>query len=133
MPLSGKRKRTADLVRIICTDRYHRDTTEFATQGFRLLCLAELVPWEAGSFALRERGISSAVMTRVKRSLVVRELGHGAWTYQFKCEGNRGCGRDPQMHEDRVLAIVMALFGLEREKDPRATRIDLDITRFKGL
>jgi hypothetical protein len=120
-------------VRATCTDQYHRNTTEFAIQGFHLLCLAELVPLEAGGFTLRERGISSAVMTRVKPALVVRELGHGAWTYQFRCEGNRGCGLDTQMHEDRLLAIVMALFRLEREKDPRVTRIDLDIMRLKGL
>lgn len=120
------------MVRITCTDQYHWDTAEFASQGFHLLCLAELAPLEAGGFTLRERGISSAVMTQVKPTLVVRELGHGAWTYQFKCEGNRGCGRDPQMHEDRLLAIVTALFRLEREKDPRATRIDLDITRLEG-
>lgn len=119
-------------MRITCTDQYHRDTTEFATQGFHLLCLADLVPLEAGGFTLRERGISSAVMTRVKPALVVRELGHGAWTYQFMCEGNGGCGRDLQMHEDSLLAKVMALFRVEREKDPRATRIDLDITRLKG-
>ena len=119
-------------MRITCTDQYHRDTTEFASQGFHLLCLAELVPLEAGGFTLRERGISSAVMTQVKRALVVRELGHGDWTYQFKCEGNGGCGRDPQMHEDRLLAIVTALFRLERERDPRATRIDLDITRLES-
>jgi len=115
-------------VRLTCADQYHRGTEEFAKHGFHLLCLAELVPLEAGGFTLRERGISSAAMTRVKSSLAVRELGHGAWTYQFKCEGTWGCGDDPQLHEDRLLAIVMALFRSEREKDPRATRIDLPIT-----
>ena len=98
-----------------------------------MLCVAELVPLEAGGFTLRERGISPAVMTRVKSALVVRELGHGAWTYQFKCEGKRGCGRDTQMHEDRLLRIVMELLRLKRAEDPRATRIDLDITLFDGL
>jgi hypothetical protein len=121
------------LVRLICTDQYHRDTAEYAAGGFHLLCVAELVPLEARGFTLRERGISPAVMTRVKRALVVRELGHGAWTYQFKCEGKRGCGRDPQMHEDRLLQIVMELFRLKRDQDPRPTRIDLDITLFDGL
>ena len=120
-------------MRVTCTDEYHRGTEEFAKQGFHLLCLAELLPLEAGGFTLHERGVSTAMMTRVKSALVVRELGHGAWTYQFKCQGKGGCGDDLQMHEDRLMKIVMTLFRHAREKDPRATRIDLSITWLKGL
>jgi hypothetical protein len=83
----------------------------------------------ARGFTLRERGISPAEMTRVKRSLAVRELGLGAWTYRFICSGRRGCRLDKQRHEDELLQIVTALFRHEREKNPGATRIDLDITR----
>lgn len=127
--MSGKRKRTPDLVRVVCSRQQHRDQAESGTRGFRVLCLMELAPLEAGGVTLRERGISPAVMTRVKRSLVVRELGLGAWTYRFMCSGRRGCRLDKQRHEGELLEIVSALFRLERGKDPSATRIDLDITR----
>jgi hypothetical protein len=130
--VGGRRKRTPDLVRVTCTAQDHRDTEEFGRQGFHLLCLAELAPLETGGFTLLERGISSAEMTRVKPALIVRELGHGAWTYRFKCAGRRGCGDDPQVHEDTLVASVTALFQLAREKDPRASRIDLDITWLTG-
>jgi hypothetical protein len=126
--VSGRRKRTPDLVRVICTDQHHRKEAENA-RGFRLLCLMELVPLAAGGFTLRELGISPAVMTRVKRFLAVRELGLGEWTYRFMCSGRRGCGLDKQRHEGDLLEIVTAVFRHEREEDPGATRIDLDITR----
>lgn len=126
--MSGERKRTPDLVRVICTRRHHREETENA-RDFRLLCLMELTPLAAGGFTLRERGISPAAMTRVKRSLAVRELGLGAWTYRFICSGRHGCRLDKQRHEGELLEIVTALFRHEREKNPGATRIDLDITR----
>jgi hypothetical protein len=127
-PVSGERKRTPDLVRVICTRQHHREEAEQA-RGFRLVCLLELVPLAGGGFTLRERGISPAEMTRVKRSLAVRELGLGAWTYRFICSGRRGCRLDKQRHEDELLEIVTALFRHEREKNPGATRIDLDMTR----
>ena len=89
-------------------------------KGFTYCAWRNSPRWKRAALTLRERGISSAVMTQVKPALVVRELGHGAWTYQFKCEGNRGCGRDPQMHEDRLLAIVAALFRLRARGKIRA-------------
>ena len=94
-PVSCERRRTPDLVCVICTRQYHRDQTESA-RGFRLICLMELVPLAAGGFMLRERGISPAEMTRVKRSLAVRELGLGAWTYRFICSVRHGGDRSKQ-------------------------------------
>lgn len=126
--MSGERGRTPDLVRVICTRQHHRDQTESA-RGSRLICLMELVPLAAGGFTLRERGISPAEMTRVKRSLAVRELGLGAWTYRFICSGRHGCRLDKQRHKGDLLDIVTALFRHERSRNPGATRIDLDITR----
>jgi hypothetical protein len=103
---------------VICTRQHHRDQTESA-RGSRLICLMELVPLAAGGFTLRERGISSAEMTRVKRSLAVRELGLGAWTYRFICSGRHGCRLDKQRHEGDLLDIVTALFRHERSKESR--------------
>jgi hypothetical protein len=120
---NGVDKQEFDLVRVICTAPLHGD------RSFRVLCLMELTPLEAGGYTFRERGTSSAVMTRVKRSLAVRETGHGAWTYRFLCNGGRGCGYDAQRHEDELLEIVAALFRHERDKDPGATRVDLPIAR----
>jgi hypothetical protein len=127
--VSGERRRTPDLVRVICTRQHHREEAEDAIRSFRLICMMELVPLAGSGFTLRERGISPAEMTRVKRSLAVRELGLGAWTYRFICSGRRGCRLDKQRHEDELLEIVTALFRHEREKNPGATRIDLDISR----
>jgi hypothetical protein len=126
--VSGERTRTPDLVRVICTRRHGREETDSA-RSFRLICLMELVPLAEGGLTLRERGISPAEMTRVKRSLAVRQLGLGVWTYRFICAGRHGCRLDRQRHDGELLEVVTALFRHEREKNPRATRVDLDITR----
>jgi hypothetical protein len=130
--MSDKQKRTLELVRMVCIaphPREEEEETAFASGSPRVLCLMELVPLEAGGFTLREQRISPAVMTRVWRSLAVRELGLRAWTYRFICTGRGGCGLDKQRHEDMLLEFVAALFRHEREKDPGATQIDLPIQR----
>jgi hypothetical protein len=125
--MGGEQEPTLDLVRVVCTAWHPGQETEFASGSLRVLCLMELAPLEGGGFTLREQGISSAVMTRVKRSLAVRQLGRGAWTYRFICGGREGCGLDKQRHEDKLMEFVAALFRYEREKDPGATQIDLPI------
>ena len=46
----GGKRRPKPGVRVICTDEYHRDTKEFARQGFHFLCMMRLFPMADGGF-----------------------------------------------------------------------------------
>ena len=112
-------------MRVVCTDRYHRDTEEFTRRGFRFLEALELLPVHTNapasrSFTLNRKSISSDQMAPVKAGR--RE--HGEHVYRFKCS----CGRDEQHAEFKLVDLVVARFKAACAVDPRATRIDLDIT-----
>jgi hypothetical protein len=66
--MSGKR-RPKPGVRVICTDEYHRDTEEFARQGFHFLCMMRLFPMADGGFWPNLAGISAAAVAPVKRGI----------------------------------------------------------------
>jgi hypothetical protein len=124
--VSGKRKRKVGLVRIICTDPYHRDTAEFARRGFHFVCAMELFPvqtnvrGESRPFSLNMNGVSSAAIAPVKQALRV----YGEHVYKFECS----CGRDVQRAEFKLVDLVVPMLAAAAAVDHLATRVDLDIT-----
>ena len=117
--MSGKRRRTPGLVRVICTHDKHEGTREYADHGFHLVCTMELRPMADGGYRLSLNKTSPGAVGPAK--CAIHE--NSEVTYTFACS----CGRDPQRREQELVSAVLALFELKRATDPRATRVDLNI------
>jgi len=117
--VSGKR-RPKPGVRVICTDEYHRDTEEFARQGFHFLCMMRLFPMADGGFWPNLAGVSAAAVAPVKRSI----HPDGQRVYQFTCS----CGLDLQRLENKLVEHLLTLVSATGATDPLTGRVDLDLT-----
>ena len=129
--MSGRRKRTQGLVRVVCTDGYHRDTAEFARYGFHRLCPLVFDPAADPRLTLDPKSTAWMRTSRTVGDFPVQmapvkssRRADGQWTYQFRCS----CGLDLQRLESGLMDHVTALLGAAYAADPRATRVDLDIT-----
>jgi hypothetical protein len=79
-----------------------------------------LLPMADGGLTLNWKGISPAQIAPVKPIIKAQ----GEHVFRFECS----CGRDVQRTEFKLLDRVTALFKAAVSADPRATRVDLDIT-----
>jgi hypothetical protein len=116
----GGKRRPKPGVRVICTDKYHRDTEEFARQGFHFLYMMRLFPMADGGFWPNLAGISAAAVASVKRGI----HPDGQRVYRFTCS----CGLDLQRLENKLVEHLLTLLSATGATDPLAGRVDLYLT-----
>lgn len=130
--MSHNRPRHGIILRIICTDSYHRDTRQFAERGHHYIGTLRPAYGGAGLRWHGPRRESDEIETRDRK---VTMTGSGfklplpvkmwrteddKFVYRFDCT----CGLDVQRHESDLAEIVKERYAA----NPGVTRIDIDIT-----
>ncbi len=111
--------RKPGIVRVVCTDAYHRDSAEFAEYGHHYL----------GTLRIRKyEDIRKPAIRPYDDTMFLKAPGmyRGPdFTVRFRC----ACGRDYQRHDSELLPVLKQLF----EAEPGATRVTVDIATLERL